>query len=240
MVLSLDTTICSPTANSYADLTTAESYFEADSESGGSWAALSQDDRMKLLITASRFIDRPVWIGERLSAARFGAYGLRQALAFPRSNHEYLAGSVTDGDVNVMIDPGLADQASWPDRFFVGGSVLAAGGPNRGTVRRIVGFNSDIGELTVEAFEQPMVAGDGYWLIYPLNEEIVLACLDQAAFLHNGGADGLTELAALGLTGATVDGLSLKLVTGSGPDMSPKAWRRLHSYRASGPGLRRG
>lgn len=240
MALSLDTTICSPAANSYADLVKAGSYFEADSEFGDAWAALSQDDRIKLLVTASRFIDRSAWAGDRLSAARFGAYGLRQALAFPRNDHECRVGLVSEGGLDALIDAGLADQAHWPDRFFIGGSVLAVGGPNRGAIRKIVGFDSDIGQLTVEAFDQPMAAGDEYWLIHPLDEEIVLACLDQAAFLYNGGADGMAELAALGLTGATVDGLSLKLGAGPGRDLSPKAWKRLHSYRVSGPGLRRG
>ncbi len=240
MSLSLDTTVCGPTANSYADLSAAGSYFEGDRDLGQVWSGLDQDEQIRLLITAARTIDRGRWQGEPLSQARFKGYGLRQALAFPRHEHPHRFGQASGGGAEVLNDAALADKAAWPDDFFSGGAVLVISGPNQGLVRRVTGFSAAAGVLSVEAFPQAVEAGTSYFLIWPLDLRIVRACLEQAGHVHLAGAEGLSDLAARGLKSASVDGLSLSFDGRPTGELCFKARNLLRSFEAPGPRMERG
>lgn len=70
-------TISSIQYESYADLDEANAYLNA-SASGAAWRALEDDDKGRMLVSATRLFDRTCWLGEKTD-------GESQPLAWPRS-----------------------------------------------------------------------------------------------------------------------------------------------------------
>ena len=154
MSISLNPTVCSGEANSYADLTASEEYFGGDHSLASTWASLTDDEKKRLLISASRTIDRGRWKGEALTSLFESSLGLAQNLAFPRNGHEYRFGCADSGSQTVLTDDALADHDFWPDGCFAAGSVFLVGGGNRGLIREVEGFASATGSLTLAAFPE--------------------------------------------------------------------------------------
>ncbi len=239
MSVSLNTTVCSGTANSYADLTAAEDYFGGDHALASIWTGLSDDEKGRLLISASRVIDRNQWRGMALTSLFESSLALTQALAFPRNDQEYRSGYADSGSLTTLVDSTLADHDYWPDDYFQEGSVLLASGSNRGLIREIEGFISATGSLTLAAFPEAPAPGDKYFLIWPLEKRIVRACLEQAAHLYQAGSPSLADMGTAGVTAVSVDGLSLKFAGKAGSELCARARSLLSGYRVSGPRLGR-
>ncbi|MBW1713918.1 MAG: hypothetical protein JRJ59_12310 [Deltaproteobacteria bacterium] len=240
MSLSLETTVCSAEANSYTDLDTAAAYFEADPNLAQVWAGLEDEERMRLLIGASRAINRVRWKSSPLAQAAFKDFGLSQALAFPRAYHPYRYGLAGSGSATTLTDSSLADQPAWPDDLFNGGAVLMTSGQNQGLIRAVTEFTSATGQLTLTAFPQAVAAGDAYFLIWPLEEVVVMACLEQAGHLISAGPDGLADLGARGVSSASVDGLSLSFDGRPVTELCARARTLLKSHWPRGVKLERG
>ncbi len=240
MAIIVDTTVGSRSADSYADLAVANEYLARDHSLADTWAGLTDDQKSRLLISASRSMDRYRWQGEVLTNGPEPSLGMRQALAFPRAGHEYRFGKASSGSLTSLADSSLAGQAFWPDGFFRGGSVHMVSGRNQGLIRKITGFASAAGNLTLAAFPQGNDQGDRYLLIWPLDRKIVEACLEQAAHLHQAGSSGLADMSSVGVSAASVDGLSLKFEGRGGAELCARARALLAEYRPSGPRLGRG
>lgn len=240
MAITIETTVCAESANSYADLTGAGEYFTGDPDFHSVWSDLDDEERSRLLIAATRCIDRARWKDQPLTVLFQPTLGLDQALAFPRQGQEYRFGKADSGSLTGLVDGTLAGRAFWPDDCFGGGSVFAVSGDNKGLIRSVEGFDSATGTLTLAAFPQALTGGDQYLLIWPLERKIVSACLEQAAHLHLAGASGLAAMSASGLNTASIDGLSLTLEKGTGAELCHRARTMLADYRLSGPRLGRG
>jgi len=239
MAVTLDTTLAGPTANSYASLDEAASYFEADAVLSTTWAGLSDAERMNLLISATRAIDRQRWRGGRLAKFRLASYGLTQALAFPRDYHPFRVGQAASGSTTSLTDAGLAENIAWLDDYFAGGSVLMTSGANQGLIRAVTAFASATGQLTLSAFPGAISSGDGYCLIWPLGPELAQACLEQAGHIQTAGAEGLNDLAARGVSSASLDGLSLSFDGRPVGEICARAMSLLRDHRARGPKMER-
>lgn len=90
-------TIGSLDYNVYADMGFVNGYAEAAISAGAAlWRGMPDDDsKSRLIVSATRFIDRQVWQGDRVDDD--------QALAFPRTGLKDLDGN------DVPTDDGLAD-----------------------------------------------------------------------------------------------------------------------------------
>ena len=240
MSITIETTVCAESANTYADLAGADDYFAGDNALAVAWAELSDEEKARLLISAARSIDRCRWREEALTSLFQASLGLKQSLAFPRRGHEYRFGKADSGTLTSLVDATLAGRIFWPDGCFAEGSVFMVSGENQGLIRKIEGFDSGTGGLTLTAFPQAPGGGDQYLLLWPLDRRIVEACLEQAAHLHLAGSSGLADMSAAGLSAASIDGLSLTIDPGAGSELCLRARTLLADYRASGPRLGRG
>jgi hypothetical protein len=240
MALTLDATVCSPTANSYCDLAGATAYFEADPTLNQTWSGLDQADQERLLVAATRSIDRATWQDRPLTEGNLGGLGLRQALAFPRGGHPLRFGRAAAGDAVTLSDPDLAGRRTWPDDYFQGGAAFFTGGANQGLIRAVTAFTAAQGRLTLAALPQAVVQGDEYVLLWPLEMSVRLACLEQAGWLARSGGEELAELANRGLASATVDGLSLTFKGRAGLELCARGRRLLSRHLPSGPKMERG
>lgn len=240
MPINVDTTVASQSSNSYADLTASNEYFGRDHSLAEIWAELTDDEKSRLLISASRTIDRNRWRGEILTTLFEPSIGLRQALAFPRKGQEYRFGTALSGSPTSLVDHTLAGRACWPNGYFEGGSVFLVSGQNQGLIRGIEGFSSATGNLIPAAFPLGIEPGDQYLLIWPLDKKIVEACLEQAAHLHKAGSSGLADMSSAGVNAASMDGLSLRFEGGGGSELCAGTRALLAEYRTSGPRLGRG
>lgn len=80
MTLALDTTVGGQCANSYASLTEANAYFEAQPEFFSVWNALNEQQKIAQLIESGRAIDRLGFTSEKVSDF--------QSMEFPRADQD--------------------------------------------------------------------------------------------------------------------------------------------------------
>ncbi|MDY6852289.1 MAG: DnaT-like ssDNA-binding protein, partial [Thermodesulfobacteriota bacterium] len=78
IAMTIDATPGGAEADSYVTLTQADEYFQDDYDFSSNWSNLSEQDRSRLLITATRMLDRLNYKGRRYD------YFTPQALKFPR------------------------------------------------------------------------------------------------------------------------------------------------------------
>lgn len=90
----------------YADQATADTFLAADLRLNPIWIALSEDDKGRALVTATRVLDRQEWKGEETNPGV-------QPLAWPRTG-------VTDADGNPV------DDSTIPQQIIDGSIFLAA------------------------------------------------------------------------------------------------------------------
>jgi hypothetical protein len=89
MSVTVDATPKSATANSYVDVSTADTYLTARLNAGA-WTRASADDRARALLMATARLETEGWLGLRTTGT--------QALSWPRQDIDDDAGGVYDSD----------------------------------------------------------------------------------------------------------------------------------------------
>jgi hypothetical protein len=84
----------------YADVATADSYYNASTDFA-TWDALTDEEKARGLVSSTRLIDRQKWLGEKTDA--------EQALAFPRTGLTDCDGTEIDEDTipDAVIDASI-------------------------------------------------------------------------------------------------------------------------------------
>lgn len=190
MSVTLNATVCSPTANSLATVAEADAYF-ANIYGRADWATLGNDAKAQLLITATTHIEMQSFVGRKIME-RYSDVGQEQALSFPRwsqgrQRHGYCPFTCAPASTATsIIGTALANLTYLPDDYFNYGSVVITGGALQGQARSVSDFASATGTLTVATFgaapgEVSAVAID------PITDDIKWACFEQAWYIYQVG-----------------------------------------------------
>lgn len=218
IIMVLEITLGSPTADSYVTVSEADSRFVCEHafQEELEWGTLATSLRESVLVSATRSIDALRLRGTRFFAyagalARDSGLGQEQALAFPRNDHPYLSGQAgPDSTAEILKDSALARPMVYPDQFFAGGSVQIVEGTNRFELRGVTAYNAEAGSLTLNpAFPQPLDAGSRYRLLYPLPVSVKLAQIAQARAIVDQSIRTL-RLQGYGVKELRVKDLSMK------------------------------
>lgn len=117
--------------NTYIDLADAETYLEG-SINTSAWDAKSTDEKNRLLVSATRYLDRQDWVGEKTSDV--------QALDWPRTG-------VTDPDGNAV------DDSTVPQFILNAECELAAAMAADSSIQESSSTGSDVKRLKADTVE---------------------------------------------------------------------------------------
>jgi hypothetical protein len=112
MPLTITTTVGGASANSYSDVATADAaaLYRVGS-TGTAWTALTSDQKIQALVTATRDIDTLLFKGDRASST--------QALEWPRTGTDYAATVLPAPLVNATVELAF----SYAPAFAVGATI---------------------------------------------------------------------------------------------------------------------
>jgi len=206
----------SPKANSYVSLDAAGEFFQAR-YGYAAWAALSNDDRAQLLITASGQVDTLRYYGTPVFT-QGGYTGQAQAMKFPRVGHRYFQGNLdaAASDVSGIMSE-LSGYPEYIDDFWKYGAIVILSGAQQRAVRAVAGFIAATSTLTYDTFGDDLGAVQAL-LIAPLPQLLRDAICLQAWHLYEQGTptNPRRNLQADGVAGYSLPGISETFV-------SPKA-----------------
>ena len=180
MSLTINSTVGSSDANSYLSLSEANDMAALDVRHADQWAALTDDTKTKLLITATRQIDT-CWYEYSPILDHYN-----QALQWPRRGFHW---SMTCCARMSAVDSIIIGGYSLYIHKHLASVVIVSPGPAYGEVRTITAFDSAAGVLSTEAFS--MSPGQVQIIVLDaLPPELAKATLEQALSLMNSEGFG--------------------------------------------------
>ena len=134
---------------SYATVAQANAYLAADPTAAGPWAVLSDDDKARRLIAASRRLDLLPWAGKRAigdQALEWPRTGLRDAAGAPVRADDVPAEIATAtillaGDPASVVSTVATDDDAEIESEMIGPKQASYWHRRRGRVERIIGHN---------------------------------------------------------------------------------------------------
>lgn len=203
----LNATPTHPEANSYLSLAEANTLMQDRSSMVSEWSALTDAQKEKLLIIATRQIDTLRFFHHPIYRVAQD-YRNKQALKFPRTNSRAFSGKVDSADTNYFIDSDLANRQDLPDDYYNGGAVVIYNGTGKGKTYGVTDFDMATGKVTIDGTFSPQIdATSWYRLIEAVPVEVKYACLEQALYLLNGGGER-AKLQAEGVESYSIGDLS--------------------------------
>lgn len=196
-----------PEANSYLSLTEANALMENRSSMLSEWSALTDAQKEKALVIATRQIDTLRFFHDPIYRTPQD-YRNKQALKFPRTNTRQYSGKVDSVSTNYFIDADLANRQDLPDDFYNGGAVIIYSGTGKGKTYGVLDFEMATGKVIIDGtFDPALDTTSWYRLIEAVPVEVKYACLEQALYLLNGGGER-AKLQAEGVESYSIGDLS--------------------------------
>ena len=106
MALTITSTAKDPSANSYISLSDANYFFSTKFKESAPWLALTNDQRVQLLIEATRILETYIYGGTRTTTT--------QALSWPRSNLVSREGTIVNSQtIPKQLEAAQCEMAAW-------------------------------------------------------------------------------------------------------------------------------
>ena len=233
--MALNTTVTSPTADSYATTAQADDYVMVKPDYN-KWLELGADKKEQLLKQATRQIDL---IENNILPRYYQAmdYRDKQALRYPFYGQlEEFAVSVASSTTNTFASPNLVNISYIPDDFWNGGVVIVREGAGRGKTYDVSDFEASTGTITIDGVFTPDIDQTSQVLLLEaMDEEIINACIEQAFFLATGRDKEVVDRIQKGILSRKIDDISETygtsgVMTAKGVPISTEAMAFLDGY----------
>ncbi len=208
-----------PEANSYLTLAEANDLMNNRSSMSAEWTALTDDQKEKVLIIATRQIDTLRFFHELIYRTPQD-YRNKQALKFPRTNTREYSGKVDSVSTNYLIDADLANRQDLPDDYYNKGAVIIYSGTGKGKTYGVTDFDMATGKVTIDGTFSPAIDDTSWYrLVEAVPVEVKYACLEQALYIINGGGER-AKLQSEGVQSYSIGDLSETFGDGGGGSMN--------------------
>lgn len=208
-----------PEANSYLTLVEANDLMNNRSSMSAEWTALTDDQKEKVLIIATRQIDTLRFFHELIYRTPQD-YRNKQALKFPRTNTRSYSGKADSVSTNYLIDADLANRQDLPDDYYNKGAIVIYSGTGKGKTYGVTDFDMATGKVTIDGTFSPAIDDTSWYrLIEAVPIEVKYACLEQALYIVNGGGER-AKLQSEGVQSYSIGDLSETFGDGGGGGLS--------------------